>query len=180
MDWPFNETAERRFWAKVDKAGEHWLWTGKPGEDGYGQFRSGGAGSPTIRAHRAAWAFAHGEMPPDDMLVCHHCDIPLCCNPVCLFLGTPAQNSADMRAKGRQCRGEDHPNYGKGFGAAYKPEQRARGERNAAAKLTIDDIHEIRRLYALGARQVDLAAQFSTPQPNISAIVRRKAWAHVE
>lgn len=178
MFGPFNESAYRRFWLKVEKGEGCWLWQGKPGQDGYGQFRSGGEGSPTLRAHRAAWAFWHGEMPPDDLLVCHRCDNPLCVRPSHLFLGSPAENSADMVAKARQTRGEAHPNFGKAWGKAT-PEQRARGSRNGAARLDEDAVREIRRLYAAGHRQVDLAKQFGTPQPNISKIVRREAWTHL-
>lgn len=178
MEWPFNATATSRFWAKVEKGEGCWLWQGNPGQDGYGQFRSGGEGSPTLRAHRAAWAFWHGEMPPDDRLVCHRCDIPLCVRPSHLFLGTPADNSADMRAKGRQCRGEAHPNFGRGF-PGPTPEQRARGNRMGAAKLTDDDVREIRRLADEGVTQVALAARFGIAQPNISKVIRRESWAHV-
>jgi hypothetical protein len=179
VDWPFNDSAYVRFWSKVRKDPEGcWLWLGKPGEDGYGQFRSGGVGSPTLRAHRAGWAIWHLHMPPDDLLVCHTCDIRLCVRPDHLFLGTPADNSADMVAKARQMRGEAHPNFGKNWGRV-KPEQRARGERNGASKLTANDVREIRRLYAEKARQVDLAAQFGINQTTVSQIVCRKRWTHV-
>lgn len=179
MDWPFNATAVERFWAKVIKSEGCWLWQGCPGEDGYGQFRSGGKGSPTLRAHRVAWAFWHGKMPPADRLVCHHCDQPLCVRPSHLFVGTPADNSADMRSKGRQMRGENHPRYACGSFPEVRPEQRARGERNAASRLTEEMVREIRRLSAKGARQVDLAERFGIAQPNISKVIRRETWAHV-
>ncbi|WP_460941414.1 hypothetical protein [Sediminivirga luteola] len=54
------------------------------------------------------------------------------------------------------------------------------GENNSAAKLTAQQVSEIRRRYATGGvTQVALAEQFGVDQAHISSIVRRKAWAHV-
>lgn len=57
---------------------------------------------------------------------------------------------------------------------------RLAGTRNAAARLTDDQVRTIRQRYADGARQVDLAADFDVTQGLISQIVRRAAWAHIE
>lgn len=54
----------------------------------------------TVLAHRAAWELANGPIP-DGMNVLHECDNPPCCDVKHLFLGTIADNNADMRAKGR-------------------------------------------------------------------------------
>jgi hypothetical protein len=35
------------------------------------------------------------------MQILHRCDNPQCCNPEHLFVGTQAENMADMRRKGR-------------------------------------------------------------------------------
>jgi hypothetical protein len=51
-------------------------------------------------AHRLAWTLAHGPIP-DGMLVLHHCDNRACWNVEHLFLGSQADNMADMVAKGR-------------------------------------------------------------------------------
>jgi len=53
------------------------------------------------------------------------------------------------------------------------------GARNPAAKLAEDKVVEIRRLHAIGERQVDLAAHFGVTQSTISLIVLRKKWRHL-
>jgi hypothetical protein len=52
------------------------------------------------KAHRVAWTLANGPIPAG-MHVLHTCDNPPCCNPGHLWLGTQADNMADMARKGR-------------------------------------------------------------------------------
>ena len=86
-----------RFWAKVDKSGDCWLWTASKTKEGYGYFRFDGA---MRKAHRMSWLLTNGEIP-EGMLVCHTCDNPSCVNPKHLWLGTNRDNMDDMNAKGR-------------------------------------------------------------------------------
>lgn len=99
-----------------------WIWQGQPNHR-YGTLKEGPS-RRTIGAHRAAYTVWLGEIPPG-MLVCHKCDVPKCCNPDHLFLGTHADNAADRDRKGRLMprivRGKAHYNYKHGKYSDYAP-----------------------------------------------------------
>lgn len=73
------------------------LWFGPTDRCGYGQLMVHG------RARRATHLSLEqdGRAVPRGMCACHKCDTPACINPDHLFVGTQADNLADMRAKGR-------------------------------------------------------------------------------
>ena len=53
-----------------------------------------------LKTHRVSWMLHHGALAVGDNVL-HRCDNPPCCNPDHLFLGTKADNTADMIEKGR-------------------------------------------------------------------------------
>lgn len=83
------------------------IWVGSRNHAGYGNFRSSRL---PARAHRWSYIEFVGAVPPG-LHVLHRCDNPSCVNPAHLFLGTHADNMADMAAKGRArlSRGKPRP-----------------------------------------------------------------------
>ena len=87
------KTTEERFWEKVDKTGDCWLWMAACVSGGYGQFRHGGK---RVIAHRLAFEWEHGEIP-EGLQVDHRCHDRRCVRPEHLRLVTNAQNGQNRR-----------------------------------------------------------------------------------
>lgn len=92
-----SEKARERFWTRLDKSSDCWLWTGATDKDGYGDTHYVGIGK---KAHRVAYALSIGPIPSGGCVL-HRCDTPRCCNPEHLYLGTPADNARDREERQR-------------------------------------------------------------------------------
>lgn len=78
---------EERFWEKVDKAGDCWLWTAGKAR-GYGYIRLNGR---TQAAHRVAYAMLVGPIP-EGLTLDHLCRNPACVNPAHLEVVSLKEN----------------------------------------------------------------------------------------
>lgn len=92
---------QERFWPKVEVRGldECWLWTGSLDSGGYGQIGIKDGERPG-RAHRLAYEWANGPIPPGKQ-VNHTCDVRSCVNPSHLYAGTAKDNTRDAIERGR-------------------------------------------------------------------------------
>jgi hypothetical protein len=86
---PPTPSMEERFWAKVDKTGDCWLWTAYLANTGYGQF---GIGDKVYSSHRVSYEMAHGKIP-EGMVIDHRCHVRACVNPDHLRVVSQKQNA---------------------------------------------------------------------------------------
>lgn len=84
---------------KVEKVTESgcWIWMGYTNPQGYGRTPWSGR---ILAAHRIIYEHFKGPIP-EGMLACHSCDVPSCCNPDHIFIGTEYDNAIDAFRKGR-------------------------------------------------------------------------------
>lgn len=146
-------TLSERLWSRIDKNRDCWEWVGPLNLHGYGQLKYR---NRMYQAHRLAWELTNGPIP-DNLFVCHKCDNPVCCRPDHLFLGTHADNMADMVAKGRARKGSD----------VY------------VSKLEEIDIPIIRELHAQGAKVPSIARKYNVKSNAIRRIIEGKTWKHI-
>lgn len=117
-----------------------------------------------IKAHRAAYAAAHGEIP-DGYVVRHKCDNRRCMNPEHLVLGTHLDNMADMKSRGRSNAG--------------KPLLPNQGGRNKMAKLDEASVIAIRNRAESGETHTSIAIAYGLSIRHVGNIVARNRWTHI-
>jgi len=144
--------AEASFWSLVSLnfPSECWLWIGMV--DGqYGRFK---VGRRRYAAHRLAYALAYGHCP-DDLVVRHTCDTPLCVAPHHLILGTDAENIADRDQRNRTARGEC-------------------GGNAILTELAVKEIRSDSRIARV------IAAEYGVHKSTVAKIKSRANWRHCQ
>jgi hypothetical protein len=146
---------EQRFWSKVNKTDTCWLWTAGCSGNGYGVFT---IKSKNVSAHRYSYELHYGEIL-EGLVVRHTCDVRNCVNPNHLLTGTQQDNITDMIEKGRR--------------------QSSIGIKNNSAKLSEDDVIEIRIFREFGFTQKQLGEMYGVIRETIKDIISRKNWSHI-
>jgi hypothetical protein len=133
-----------------------WDWIGAMFTNGYGSFKCKEFSRIQIPASRASWILSKGEID-ETIFVLHRCDNRRCVNPEHLFLGDGKANMEDCKAKGRMNKGEDRPQ----------------------AKLTEENVAELRKLRSEGWPWRRLAKRYGVSPSCILSAVTRQTWDHV-
>lgn len=145
------------FWNKVIKTDFCWNWQGarltSRGQLWHGILTFNKQG---WLAHRFSWTI-HNSPIPKGQSVLHKCDNPICVNPNHLFLGSQADNVADMMSKNRHAD--------------------QRGENQTSAKLTESIVHLIRNNPNVSSKE--WAKKFNVTVPTINDIKKRRTWKHI-
>jgi len=144
-----------RFWKYVNERPTGcWEWQGATEKiGGYGRITFN---KKSLRVHCVSWNLHKGNIP-DNMHVCHKCDNRSCVNPDHLFLGTAKDNVLDAKHKGRLWR----------------------GTQINTVRLTEKEVLHIRKLFASGQSQGQLAKMYHVQQTTIGCVVRRETWKHL-
>lgn len=152
-----NPITEQEFWRRARRDANGCLvWIRRLDQNGYAPiFRRG----RWTKAHRLAWEFSNGKVP-SGMNVCHRCDNRACIEPTHLFVGTQSDNMRDCENKGRA----NHPV----------------GERNNKAKLTSEEVLELRRRRAAGESMYRLGKVFGIARQSVRSIILGRHWRHVQ
>lgn len=147
------EHAKRKIRANsLENANGCWIWQRSKKQNDYGVTCIDGR---VEYAHRVSCIAHHGPIPLG-WYVCHTCDTPSCVNPSHIYAGTPKQNQADSKERGRM--------------------RKPFGINNKTAKLT-DEI--VRHIRSSPATNKELGERLGVDASTISVVRSGKTWRHV-
>lgn len=155
-----NDALIKKFWARVDKSGDCWLWKNKVDNRGYGRFYIKRGTLSSVEASRVSWIIANRIELNKSQFVCHKCDNPPCVRPDHLFLGAAKENAEDRASKGRN--------------------RNQNGELNDRSILKSEDVIEIRRIFSEKEMKIrEIADKYKVSFYTIRNIVYMQSWKHI-
>lgn len=159
----FERSHLERILNKCTKVGDCLIWKGAVtrGRNGYGRIRIKRKG---WCVHRVVWTITKGLIP-DNRVILHSCDTPLCCNVEHMVIGTQLDNVKDMIKKNR-----DRKNA-------------PRGERAGNTKITEADaiwIVKNHKRFDPVFGTTPMAKTLGIGVAQVSRIASGKRWAHVQ
>lgn len=153
-DMKVTQSEIQRFWERVDKSKDCWIWMGATQSSGHGRLKIGGK---AVLAHRVAYFLANGRLPRK-RYVCHRCNNASCVNPDHLYAGTPRQNVLDSIRAG-----------------THRPPRFNR----SGAKLTEYQVRVIRQRLADGETPIRIAPDYGLDPSTIRKIRDGRSWKNV-
>lgn len=132
-----------------------WLSKTSIRKDGYSSLKRE---NKEILAHRLSYQL-HKNKIPKDKLVCHTCDVRNCINPDHLYLGNDSINALDRQKRNKSCS--------------------QIGEKNHRAKLSKEDVINIRKKLNNGISQKQISSEYKISKTTVSLIKLRKLWGHL-
>lgn len=185
-----------RFYSRyvVDSESGCWLWMGNKHKDGYGVICGKIDGVRYVKAgvnmlaHRASWILHYGDIQDNGeyhgTVVMHKCDNPSCVNPEHLMLGSQKDNVHDAISKRRnipiRATNIEKARIKKRTAKAKIDQTEIfKGENNANAKLTEDDVRKIKKLMADGIKRMHICSMFKITKSALYAIHSGRNWGWV-
>lgn len=150
---------EIRFWFHVEIKGleDCWNFIGRLSSySGHCRYDMNGK---SYLAHRIAYKIKYKENI-ENILICHKCDNPRCCNHNHLFKGTAFDNINDSIKKGRHSSVINTPE-------------------SWSKKLNREQVLEIRQKAYSGITQKQLSKEYAVGISTISRIIYKETWANV-